>query len=176
MTDKIVLEYSESRDLLARAMTSWAQPKRTGKALIWYWSKFVIFGAVLGLALTWSGIFRITPDGFWIGLLAGFYATLIGCVVAHRMSVNKLSRFAFDLVDRAGPVTATFDQDGARFKSRISDGWQSWDCVDQVIEMKDATVLRAGAIVYPLPDEALPEGLTPQAFRDWLSARIEPRA
>ncbi len=121
----------------------------------------------------------------FVGLLAEFepplptliatfvvLAVCVGAVAAVRQRPLEKARGAYEA--RRGPVEARFDASGIRLVSSfgVSDTW--WRGIDAVLDLGTGTGLRMGLLVLPIPNGALPEGLTPDAFRarleDWRSA------
>lgn len=165
MSEAIHLTYTTSPDLMKRASTSWARPPLRPMQQLLRWLGFVAAGAILGVLLVATGLFARMPDGFWTGGLVGFYAGLALWLFVHTRNARKLLGFSDALNARAGETQMTLSHKGVATSTQIAKGEMTWPCIDQVIELPDATVLRAGAFVYPIPDGALPEGITPQELR-----------
>ncbi|MBB3993211.1 hypothetical protein GGR95_000839 [Sulfitobacter undariae] len=170
------LTYEIAPEMLHRAMLSWAQPVRSRRAKMLR----VVLGAVGFVVLVAAIVvllqYDIVSRGFLLGGLIGFYAGLILWYVIHRTSTLKLVGFSDAAMKRQGMIETVFCADHVTMTTQISKGRMDWRFFDDVSALTDATVLRAGAMVYAVPDAALPHGVSPAAFRDdlirWREAGI----
>ena len=80
-------------------------------------------------------------------------------------------------LEKVGESTAVFTANSVRVSDSTASAEFTWYGFDAINAVKDATVLRAGGMQYPIPNSALPEGLTPDAFRaqlqEWKDAKHE---
>lgn len=160
-----VLTYELQPEMLKRAMMSWAKPERTkAQKLRRAAGAAVGFVALVSLTVVLLRYDIVTFPLLFTGLV-GFYAAIAIWAVTHSRSVGKLVGYSADALARQGPVTAEFRPSDVVFTSRISNSRMDWSCMDAVIALPDATVLRAGALVYPVPDAVLPTHTTPDQFR-----------
>ncbi|QUJ75579.1 hypothetical protein KDD17_11480 [Sulfitobacter albidus] len=172
MTDTISLRYTLDRDMLGRAMRSWAktQNKRPrGRMLLLALGAFVLAVAVL------VALLRLTPleTRDLIAALVGFYIGLLVALWFSTASARKLTQMSWAQLDRQGDIRATLDATGARLETDLNQGFIDWRLIDEVSALSDATVMRAGGQVYTIPDAALPADMTPDAFRERLRGWIE---
>ena len=73
-----------------------------------------------------------------------------------------------------GPFSVEFGPDGCRFCSPLSNSNLKWQAVEEIIDLRTGTGLRSGLLVYPLPNDALPDGMSPEDFRERLETwRVE---
>ena len=159
------LTYQLTPDMLQRAMMSWANPLRSrAQKLRRGVFGFIIFCVLVTLLVVLLR-YEIVTNGNLVGLLVGFYGAIGLWFVTHRYSSRKLFGFSNDALARHGPVEAVFNADHVTMTSKISTGQMGWLCFDDITALADATVLRAGGMVYAVPDAALPDGVTPAAFR-----------
>jgi hypothetical protein len=169
MSTVYTIEYKISMSLLQRAMTSWAKPQRP----LWIrglrLAGLVAIGGVVGAVLAFAGAFNALPEHFLTGVLVGFYIGLLFWLVMHRIGIKKLSGFTSALLHRQGPTLAVFSADHVEMSNQTGQAKMEWRAYDQVIRMRDATALKSGAMVYPIPHSALPEGVSADAFHADLS-------
>jgi hypothetical protein len=167
------LSYELTPDLLHRAMISWDAPERsrahTRRTFILSTLFYVIlFGAVLALFR-----YDMLRSDLLLAAAAGFAGGLAFWIVIQRISSPNLMDQCTDTIAGKGALRAEFDAQQVVFTTAISMGRMEWRCFDRITALKDATVLKAGGMVYPRPDAALPAGLTPQAFRADLQSWLE---
>lgn len=172
MNETLRMEYTVTPRLLLRAMTAWHPRPRLRTRLLRI-ALIVVAAVVTGTVLAVTGVFRMMPDGFWTGIFVGFYAGLAFWFVVQRVQAKKIGGFAADLLERQGITRAALSDAGAEFTTDVGRSHTDWPAVDQVITMSDATGLRIGALIHPLPDAALPDGITPDTFRARLMGWIE---
>lgn len=176
--DAIVLEYEISPNLLRAAMQAgpfqtksfWTKPaalySRRTKTLI----PVALVPAALGLGLL-LGQFNMplwllyVVLGFALGNLAGFY--LWQLVVVR--TVNAYQAEDAKLAKARGSTRLMASPEGLIFESGVAATRLDWVGVSDVVAMPEATLLRSGAMNYPIPNAALPDELTPEAFRDQLA-------
>lgn len=168
-----VLNYQITPELQRRAMVSWVQkPSGRGQKL-----RRVALGVLIYIALVAAIVgllhYDILGFGVIIAAAAGFVAGLAFWGISHRIHTTKLITFADEALERQGPISAEFDAQQVVIASQVASSTMDWQCFDAVIALPDATALRAGALIYPVPDAALPVGTTPDAFRADLNTWIE---
>jgi hypothetical protein len=164
MTQRYELRYRVSDALLKRAMTSWARPQRGLKENLLRFAGLLAIGAAIGAVVVLTGLDDRVPSAFWIGALAGFYAGLLFWFFSHKRDLKRLAGFGQAARARQGESRVTLTAEAVEMTSDIGASRVSWQAYDQVIRMADASVLRAGAVVYPIPHDALPDGVTPEQF------------
>lgn len=71
---------------------------------------------------------------------------------------------------RRGPVVLTVSEGGISEQSGLGRIDVVWDAVDEIAAIRGATILRLGAMCFVVPDNALPEDLSPDALRIDLAA------
>ena len=160
------LTYSVTPEMQNRAMVSWAKPMLT-RSQKWRRNAVLMLTMMVASAVLVALLqYDVVTQVMLFSAVAGFYAAILFWFVSHRRGMAKLTGFATEALLRQGSVTAIFGAESVVFRSDLAESTMDWRSFDEVIMMKDATVLRAGALVYPLPDAALPENVTPQEFRD----------
>ena len=165
MSEAITLRYTVPPRMVRRAMTSWARPPRPKKWYLLRAALVVLIGGLIGAGAAASGALSIMPDSFWLGAVAGLYAGLLLWVGISRRQMARVARLSTGAMDRAGETWARFDAGAFSLANDFVEGRYAWPALDAVTEMKDATILRMGGIVSPVPDASLPDGLSPDAFR-----------
>lgn len=169
----LILTIAYDRALWRQAMTGWWQsvvpPAPFFKrAIFWAGVWFAIGALTLGLSAAGIG-----PAFVAAGLIGA--AFLIG--VFGYLQRTRMGRF-WDVIgahwDKAGATTASFGPDGITLRDDVSSRDMTWAAVDAVKAKKGVTVIRSGISMIAIPDKALPEGLTPKAFRariaEWRAA------
>lgn len=169
-----VLSYQPSSEMISRAMVSWVRPQRDRK------QKLIraVLGVVLYLTLVVAivGLLRydLVSRQLLLGLAAGLLLTVALWTFYHRINVGKITGFTQDAIVRHGLTEAVLRAEGVALKTQISSSRMDWQCFDEIMPMVGATVLRAGGVVYAVPDAALPAEVTPTHFRadlqNWLEA------
>lgn len=169
------LTYQLTPDMLNRAMMSWAQakPDRAQKL------RLAVYGAAGFVALVAVVVVLLRLEflnrSALFGALGGFYLAIGLWFVMHRASVRKLFGLANAALARQGAVRAVFSADGVEMTTANSFGRMDWDCFDDVVALPDASVLRAGGVVYAVPDAVLPDGVSAPEFRAQLTRWREAR-
>jgi len=167
------VSYTLAPDLLRRAMISWDAPQRSHAhkrrnfvlVTLFY---VVLFGGVI--VVMQYDILRID---ILMAVIAGFAGGMALWAVIHWISSRKLMETSSDAIARQGLLHAEFDAEQVVFTPDISFGRMGWRCFDAVVAVKDATVLKAGGLVYAIPDVALPDGTTPENFTADLTRWME---
>jgi len=167
------LTYVLPADLQKRAMLSWAKPMRTTNQRLRLFALGIVIGGVASGCLVMLLQADVVTVPILLSWVVGFYAAVLLWFVSSKRSIGKLMRFAEKALLRQGTTKALFTSDEVTFRNDVSNGAMDWCCFDAVMALPDATVLRAGALVYPVPDAALPDDVTPQRFRDDLSRWME---
>ena len=164
MSTRYEFSFQVSDALLRRAMTSWNKPEKSWKRTATFFAVCLAIGVAIGAVLALTDLFDRMPDGLVHGLLIGFYLGLLVWYFTHRYSLKKIASMSARQVQRQGPSHAVFTAKEARFRSNLGEWRADWAGYDQVIALRDATVLRSGGVVYPVPHDALPEGVAPAQF------------
>lgn len=159
------LTYQLTPELQSRAMVSWAKPQRTRTQML----RRLVLGLLVYLVLVAATVavlqMEILTPALVIAAAVGFLIGMAFWAAIHQYNMKKLTGFANDALARQGQVRAVFAPSDVELTTAISTGRMQWSCFDQVLVLRDATVLRAGALVYAVPDAALPQDVTPTQFR-----------
>lgn len=159
------LTYQLTPELQSRAMVSWAKPQRTRAQML----RRAALGIVMYLIIVAATVAVLQMDivtpALVIATAVGFLVGMVFWAAFHRYNMKKLTDFANETLARQGQVKAVFAPSDVELTTAISTGRMQWSCFDQVLVLPDATVLRAGALVYAVPDAALPPEVTPAQFR-----------
>ena len=175
MAEPIALRYTVTPDLLRRAVVAWQHPFDPKKRR---WPMRVVvpimIGGVISAVLAMTGVYdrlgsRVVA-GFVVGFVVGFFVML----AFQKYYAAQIAGHAADLVVRQGGTHAVFDDTGIHMENQLGHAFTRWGAVDQVIAMPGATVLRIGAVVYPVPDGALVGGMDGDGFRTRLTAWLAP--
>ncbi len=162
---KYELTYVMTQDLQSRSTTAWTKPKRNRVER----RRRVAVGAVAFVvsvaALVALLHYDLISKTMLFSAAFGFYLGIVVWLLSYRFSMAKLSTFAKEALERQGPIHAEFCAEHVTMKTDINSGTMSWRSFDEMYTMKDATGLRAGALMYAVPDSALPDGVRPNDFR-----------
>ena len=137
----------------------------------------------MGQALIWALVFVLVLAAFqgWFGpeLLLGIGLAMIVFGAVHLWSCRRTNDRGRALYAARDPRTAqvgmVFDDVGFTHRDGLSETRVDWRAVEAVVALTQANGLRMGGGTVPVPDGALPEGLSPRAFRDRLRGWIEAR-
>ena len=167
------LRYQPEPEMLNRAMMAWAKPHRSRGEK----AKRAALGIVLYLVLVLCVVLLLQNDVvtrsslLWGGV--GIFFGIALWAVVHQQNVKKLTRFTHEAIARHGVINAELSVEDIKLTSKISTTRMNWLCFDEILPLVDATVLRMGAMVYAIPDAALPAGVTPMQFRSDLQRWLE---
>ena len=134
--------------------------------VLWFVIVFAMLGNLQGGAVRVYGLIAVMAIG-------GFMVVNgISCVFMNQRILQLYGK----IVQGTGNVTFRLREDALSISDEASSTRLERAAIDDVIALKGATGLRRGAGTMPIPDSALPEGLTPDAFRqmrcDWLAERV----
>ena len=168
-----ILDYEIDPEMQRRAMVSWLkQPKTRGQKV-----RSVVQGVLGYIAIVAALVMLMQYDVLdGKAIVVGAVGMLCGLGMwwySHHASTGAIAGFAEEALTRHGPVHTEFRADEVQINTQIARSTMLWQAFDAVLVLPDATVLRAGALVYPIPDAALPEGTTPEAFRADLTKWME---
>lgn len=169
----IALTIAYDRALWRRAMTGWWQsvvpPEPFLKRAI-FWAVVWFAVGVVALAVAAAGLSML-----YVG--AGLFGAALMVSGFAYLQRTRMGRF-WDVIgthwERAGETEAVFGPDGVTLSDAVSRRELGWAAVDAVKGVRGATVLRSGISMIAVPDAALPQGLTPQAFRARLAEWRKP--
>jgi hypothetical protein len=168
-SEAITLRYAFEPGLFSRALMGW-------------WRSVMppapFYKRVIQWALIWFGILMLTLVLGAMGIepvmvavaLVGMAVLVVIFVILQRVRMRQFAQKIGAHWALAGETVAVFDASGAVFTDAISRTDLRWAAVDAVTEVRGATVLRSGVCMLAIPDRALPEGLSPGAFRARLEA------
>ncbi|GLT09345.1 hypothetical protein ACFQFQ_04980 [Sulfitobacter porphyrae] len=156
MTESYELRYRLTEDLLKQAMTNWAKPHRPLRHRALRFAGILILSGCVGATLALTGVTDMVSSDFWLGILLGFYAGIALWFFRHKHHLRRLVRYSKAKMAREGEIVARLSTEGVEFISAVATSQSSWKSYDEIIRMSDATALRSGGIMYPIPHAALP--------------------
>lgn len=170
MSDLVHLQYDRvPNQLYWRAMRAACAPTKQAGGRYWIWLLLILFWlflmAVMVLLLRVPAIQQAGP-----AFLAGLLVMWVGLLGFGRITRARMQRTLDREQDRRGQTTAAFGPEGAMFSSSFGETRILWHAVDAVVDLATGTGLKVGLLVYPIPNEALPDGMTPVAFRERLTS------
>lgn len=140
-----VLTYSMTPEMHNRAMVLWAKSTLNRAQKRWRMGvQGLTMFAFVAISVVLLQYDVVTPTMLF-SATAGFYAAVLLWLVTYRRSIAKLTGYATEALLRQGQVTADLGAENITFHSDLSSCKMDWGSIDEVMEMKDATVLRAGA-------------------------------
>jgi len=172
MTEPVILRFRPTPELVGRAMTAWQEPFDLMKARRFpfrFMVPMMVAGLVVGVAAS-TGLLELVGIAAVNGALFGFAPGMAFWYAMHRRQVAKLTAFSATRLVREGDTEARLDPTGLHFTNATGHSRINWGAIDAVITMPDATALRMSAVIHPIPDAALPKGLSPDTFRARIAA------
>lgn len=167
------LTYQPTPEMQNRAMLSWVKPMRGGVQNLRGFDVWFVPYAVAIIGIVALPGFDIISRAELIAGTVGFFVAMTLWAVTHRYSTRKLMGFSNQALTPHRATTAIFTPDYVEINSEISVGRMDWRCFDGISQILDATVMRAGGLVYPVPDHALPQGTSSDEFRANLKSWLE---
>ena len=104
------------------------------------------------------------------GFIAGVSVTALGHAFFGLMQRKRINSVLKQTQSLRGPFSVEFGPDGCRFNSPLVNTVLKWQAVEEILDLRTGTGLRSGLLVYPLPNKALPDGVSPEDFRSTLEA------
>jgi|TARA_B110000908_G_C10112115_1_gene383558 hypothetical protein len=168
-----VLEYEPSPELLSRAMIAWGKPQRSRNEKI----RRIVLGVLLYLILVFGVFLLLHYDlvtrSILLGGLVGLLVGVAFWALTYQTSMKKIARFTHEAMARHGVTQTHFSAEKIRLVSQVSETRMDWLCIDEIMSLVAATVLRTGGVVYAVLDSALPHDVTPTRFRSDLQSWLE---
>jgi len=174
MNDTIELKYQVPADLmLAAAYSSSLNPngRRQSKSTKGGSFKSIVYWTIFFLALIYlfNLLHVVSPRkdlvlGGFFGMAASLALYMIICTRIN----GRLKRLAADREHLRGETITTFGEIGFSYVTNHERYEVRWTGVDHIVELNGGTGIRIGAGTLPIPDSALPEGLSSEAFRSQL--------
>ena len=170
MSEPLSLRYDRVPDRLYwRAMRAACAPTKAQGGRVRTWVMMFLFWLVLMFVMALLlrlPAFRDAGPAF----LAGRVVMWGGLMGFGRSTRARMQR-TLDLEQtRRGPTQANLGPDGVVFTSSFGETRILWRAIDAIVDLATGTGLKVGLLVYPIPNEALPDNLSPAAFRERLTA------
>lgn len=171
MPEPLELRYTMTPDLQLQAAYGWSVPEAgtrlTGilifQITLWLLLFFALVAVFQGGPHRSSGMLIVSGVGGFM-LFSG-----ISCIIMNA----RIKRLYADSLQGTGEVTFRLTADAISLMEDGSTTRMERRFIDDVIALRKATGLRIGAGTTPIPDSALPQDMTPEAFRetlrDWLA-------
>jgi hypothetical protein len=70
----------------------------------------------------------------------------------------------------SGEIRMELSQSGVSITSDCTTCWFGWSIVDEIVELTAGLGILSGCCIYPVPDQALPSGMTRELLREQLEA------
>ncbi|WP_039018762.1 hypothetical protein [Halocynthiibacter namhaensis] len=137
--------------------------------------------ALLAFVAIWIFAENSSPDGldlshYLTGLMGLIFAKLLDGYFQDRLQREMKKAVATDVKEN-GQWSAILSESTVLFRSEQSECRYTWKLVVDVRSVEEFTALRIGLTQRLIPNSALPEGLTPDAFRtqlqEWKDAKCE---
>lgn len=173
MTQSISFTYSGIEpSLYWRSTKAITKERSKERSRVWIWKIIAWFALVFVMV----GVLRLDAlqgveteplfGAFAVGVLFVWAATQVNIWVMRR----RMKSISAQTQKLQGPVSVELGPDGFRAESAFGDSFHKWQGIEEILDLQTGTGLRSGLMIYPLPNEALPEGLTPENFRQKLEA------
>ena len=165
--DAVELSWAPAPDLLPAATVGFwhdVVPPATfvrqvsGWALVWF--------AVGGVAILLSALGY--PPILALGGVVGAGVVMVALAVITNYRLRRFQNSLRGHWQDAGRTTARFDAMGVHVADGVSETKLVWQGIDGISAIRGGTLVRAGISIVVVPDGALPQDLTPEAFRDRL--------
>lgn len=169
--EKVQITYRYTHNLLREAMGYAAgrlnmrgrSVRRLGLSAI-----VLSFGAIATFVLyiqSNSSFGRDIIPAIWVAYLVGLASMML---YGNRL-VGAIARDLLQKPVYSSEMRMLLDDRGVSIETELSNCWFGWSAVDEVVELKSGLGLFSGCCLYPVPDQALPSGMT----RDHVRERIE---
>lgn len=168
MSEPLTLVWSHDPRVLRPALSAWWQsavprPSITYRLVFWTLAWIGVLLAAMAV-----GALGLDP-GYVLGGLVGVAVFIIGFFTLQRTRMRAFYAALGEHWDRAGETVGVFGPDGVVLKDDVSESRHDWASIDGVAAARRSTVLRTGIAMIAVPDAALPDGMTPKAFRAQLA-------
>ncbi|MFY0636249.1 MAG: hypothetical protein JXQ91_20755 [Vannielia sp.] len=159
--------WQEARAAMA-ALGRRARPRPVWKPLAFLLGVVALVGLGIWLWPGWFGRWLTLPTLF--AFVAGIYVMLGVVIWKGRWQWRHLGARWEAHQARLGIWRMGFGRAGYHIRTEVSEVRAGWDIVSEVMSLPGGTGLLVGTAILTVPDAALPEGLTPEAFRARLEA------
>ncbi|WP_282609080.1 hypothetical protein [Pelagibius sp. Alg239-R121] len=173
MTQSIVFTYTRIEPArcrsLAKAIGKLGRNERPGH---WIWK----FAAWLALVFLMIWVLRLDAlqEVETTSLIGAFSAGVLVMMIVRVCVIWMTHKRMYSALEQGqklqGPISVQLGPEGCRFESPLINSHVNWQAVEEILDLKTGTGLRSGLFVYPLPNEALPDGMSPENFREKLEA------
>ncbi len=168
--DRIELQYVTGGDEFLQALQGHKAPDFTLKQRV-----LVGIAVLAGMFLfAWQFDWVIEMHLLVLGVLAGAFLVLVYWKWSHQRLVKHVVSIAMRCSANQGPLTVTFTDAGIAVSSEVGSSETSWLAVDGLVPARSCTLINLGTTFMPIPDEALPVGMSREAFiahlEKWKSA------
>jgi len=169
-TDSLKLQYEIDTKSMAKAISFAGAKLQKSPSPRMRRKQFVYFGvAVLTLVVLMMGMnaafgIDIVNAGFAVGIVWAVGAMIL----MQRFAIEGLSESVVETAMKRGDIRLTVGPGGLSEQSGIGRLDIVWDVVEDIEGMAGSTVIRFGGMCFSIPDHALPEGLSPDQFREKL--------
>lgn len=168
--EALTLVYAVDTKTMAQAM-GFAGAKLQKKSSPRIRRKKVIYFAlaVLALLALSNGAFYAFGAETWnAGFLIGIVWVFGAFLLMQRVAIEGLAEAVTETAMKRGNIRLTIGPGGLSEQSGIGRMDIVWDVVEDIESLPGATVIRFGGMCFAVPDTALPDGLSPDQFRDQL--------
>ncbi len=132
----------------------------------------VVFFAVLADLQGW------VTKGVSAGIVMGIGIMMVLNCLFGLLANARIKRLYSNSYVGIADIVAQFDAEGVRFQDPMTRAFYDWRSVEEVIAVKNASGLRLGASTLAIPDNALPDNMTPKEFRGilrgWITSKVGP--
>ena len=165
MTEVLRVTWAHNPSILRSSLEAWwssAVPRPSISWRLFFWA--VVWVGVLASAIV-VGALGLDP-AFVLAGLVGIGVFIIGFFTLQRVRMRAFYRALDQHWEAAGDTTVEFTVSGVRVFDHVSTSQHEWAAIDAIGAGRASTVLRIGISMIAIPNAAVPDGLTPRAFRD----------
>ena len=168
--DAIEVQFIMGRDEYLQAAQAQKPPKPAMKQYALAGLAIVVVIAALTFVLDWALDIRLQAEGVLVGgLLVYEYWRW-----SHRRLVKHAVSIAMHQSAKQGLIEVVFDAGGISQSSKMATSRHVWAAIDDIIPGRDCTLIFMGPNTLPIPDDALPNGMSRSKFiahlQQWKSA------
>lgn len=162
---------------LMKRVQAFHRPNRAWQILVSVAGWLVLTIGLLGLFQLGNGYPADGPEFAMVGFAAGMVATVLVLMLMSRAMVKSSIAAITAARSRQGQVRIVLGADGLAYHGHGLSVIQSWENVEEVVVVQDATLIMPSlSEFYPVPHAKLPAGITPEILLErialWRKQRL----
>ncbi len=169
MSERIKISWAHDTAVMRSSLNVWWQTVVPNPSISWRLIFWVLVWIGIFVAAIILGALGLDP-AYALAGLAGVAVFIIGFFTLQRTRLTKFYKVLGMHWNEAGKTHASFGPEGVELRDNVSSRRHAWTGIDAIAAAPKSTVLRSGISMIAVPDSALPDELTPDAFRRQLLA------